>query len=76
MNRVMVALTEGAAEEQDVDEKMDEKQAVEQRSAGVVRKPFQPTPEERPPHEGRACRFATDVAAASRAGRPTHITCS
>ena len=39
VNLVMVAPMEGAAEEQDIDEKMDEELPVEERSAGVVRKP-------------------------------------
>ena len=51
VNSVMVAPTEGAAKGQDVDEKMDEELPVEARSARVVRKPGEPTPEERSAHE-------------------------
>ena len=43
---VMVAPMLGAAEGQDVDEKMDEEAPVEERSARVGRKPGEPTPEE------------------------------
>ena len=51
VNPVMVAPMEDAAEGQDVDEKMDEELPVEERSARVVRKSGEPTPEERSAHE-------------------------
>ena len=69
VNPVMVAPKESAAEEQDVDEKMDEELSVEERSARVVRKPGEPTQEERSAHGERACRSATGVSTASRAKR-------
>ena len=50
VNPVMVAPMEDAAEGQDVDGKMDEELPVEERSARVVRKPGEPTPE-RSAHE-------------------------
>ena len=51
VNLVMVAPTEGEGEEQDVDEKMDEELPVEEWSERVVRKPVEPTPEQRSAHE-------------------------
>ena len=53
----MVAPMEGAAEGQDVDEKMDEVLPVEERYARVVRKLSAPTPEERSAHEGTHLPF-------------------
>ena len=52
VNLVMMASVEGAAEEQDVGEKMDEELPVEERSARAVRKFGEPTPEERSAQEG------------------------
>ena len=52
----MVAPMEGAVEEQDVDEKMDEELPVEERTARVVRKPGVPTPGKRSANEGNTCR--------------------
>ena len=40
-----------------VDEKMDEELPVEERSARVVRKPGEPTPEERSVHESTHLPF-------------------
>ena len=57
VNPVMVAPNEGAAEGQDVNEKMDEELPVEERSARVVRKPCEPTPEERSAHESTHLPF-------------------
>ena len=73
---VMVAPPEGAAEGQDVDEKMDEELPIEERSARVVQKPGEPTPEEQwSAHEGTHLPFrATGVHTASRAERPTWLT--
>ena len=57
VNPVMVAPMECAAEGQDVDEKMDEVLSVEERSARVVRKPGEPTPEQRSAHESTHLPF-------------------
>ena len=57
VNPMMVAPMEGAAEGQDVDEKMDEELPVEERSARVVRKSGEPTPEERSAHEATHLPF-------------------
>ena len=57
VNQVVVAPMEGAAEGQDVDEKMDEELPVEELSARVVRKPGEPTPEERSAHESTHLPF-------------------
>ena len=57
VNPAMVAPMEGAAEGQDVDEKMDEELPVEEQSARVVRKPAEPTPEERSAHESTQLPF-------------------
>ena len=57
VNPVMVAPMAGAAVRQDVDEKMDEELPVEEQSARVVRKPGEPTREERSAHESTHLPF-------------------
>ena len=74
VNPVMVAPMEDAAEGQGVDEKMDEELPVEERSARVVRKPGEPTPEERSAHEATHLPFRDWCPTASRAERPTQPT--
>ena len=73
VNSVMVAPMD-APEGQDVDEKMDEELPVEERSARVVRKPGEPTPEERSAHEATHLPFRDWCAhcASWRASDPAH----
>ena len=69
MRPVVVAPMEGAAEEQVVDEKMDEELTVQERSARVMRKPGEPAHDERSAHEGTHLPLRDCVTTVSRAER-------